>query len=91
MDRLRRWRSLKRLQTHRLNFIKRVMTAHFLDVPRLYVSNEVGFTRPQQAWHEWEQRKQQKRLELMAEFKRLRTDTHNFIKRVTQHGPVSEH
>jgi hypothetical protein len=43
-------------------------TAHFLDVPRLYMSSEVGFTRPWQALHEWEQRERRKRLELMAEF-----------------------
>jgi hypothetical protein len=50
-------------------------TAHFLDVPRLYMSSEVGSTQPQQARHEWEQRDQRKRLELMAEFKKA-SDRH---------------
>jgi hypothetical protein len=50
-------------------------TAHFLDLQRLYMSSEVGFTRPRQARHELEQRERRKRLELMAEFKKA-SDRH---------------
>ncbi|KAJ7325583.1 hypothetical protein DFH08DRAFT_817254 [Mycena albidolilacea] len=53
-------------------------TAHLLDVPRLYMSSEVGFTRPRQAQHEWEQRERRKRLELMAEFKKA-SDRHSDV------------